>query len=71
MKKIINFIIDQQLESLDDYPTLVNPIAEEFSLEVSCAQSIIDTVVEWETDANTIDSLEALLIKRFPDVVTN
>ena len=71
MKKIIQFIIDQQLESLDDYPTLVNPIAEEFNLEVSCAQSIIDTVVEWETDANTIDSLEALLIKRFPDIVTN
>ena len=70
MKKIIQFIIDQQLESLEDYPTLVNPIAEEFNLEVSCAQSIIDTVVEWETDANTIDSLEALLIKRFPDIVT-
>ena len=71
MKKIIQFIIDQKLESLDDYPTLVNPIAEEFSLETSCAQSIIDTVVEWETDANTIDSLEALLLKRFPDIVTN
>jgi len=70
MKKIIEFIIDQRLESLDDYPTLVNPIAEEFGLEVSCAQSIIDTVVEWETDANTILSLEELLIKRFPDIVT-
>ena len=70
MKKIIQFIIDQKLVSLDDYPTLVNPIAEEFDLEVSCAQSIVDTVVEWETDSNTIDSLEALLIKRFPDVVT-
>ena len=71
MKKIIKFIIDQKLESLDDYPSLVIPISEEFSLEVSCAKSIIDTVVEWETDANTIDSLEELLIKRFPDVVTN
>lgn len=71
MKKIITFIIDQELESLDDYPTLVNPIAEEFELETSCAQSIIDTVLEWETDPNTILSLEELLGKRFPDIVTN
>jgi len=71
MKKIIQYIIDQQLQSLDDYPTLVNPIAEEFNLEVSCAQSLIDTVIEWETDPNTIDSLEELLSKRFPDIVTN
>ena len=71
MRKIIQFIIDQKLESLDDYEDLVIPISEHFSLEVSCAQSIVDAVVEWETDANTIDSLEALLIKRFPDVVTN
>ena len=70
MKKIIEFIIDQRLTSLDDYPSLVIPISEKFGLEVSCAQSIIDTVVEWETDANTILSLEELLIKRFPDIVT-
>ena len=71
MKKIIKFIINQKLESLDDYPSLVIPISEEFNLEVSCSQSIVDTVVEWETDANTIDSLEELLLKRFPDIVTN
>lgn len=71
MKKIIHFIIDQQHESIDTYPTLVEPIAEKFGLEVSCAQSIIDTVIEWETDSNTIISLEELLNKRFPDIVTN
>lgn len=71
MKKIIEFIINQKLESLDDYPSLVIPISEEFSLEVSCAQSIVDTVIEWETDASAIDSLEELLNKRFPDIVTN
>lgn len=71
MKKIIRFIIDQKLESLDDYDSLVIPISEEFDLEVSCAQSIVDTVVEWETDSNSIDCLEALLVKRFPDIVTN
>jgi len=70
MKKIIKFIIDQKHETIDEYPTLVLPIAEKFGIEVSCAQSIIDTVMEWETDANTIDSLEELLKKRFPDIVT-
>lgn len=69
INKIIHWIIDQQHESIDSYPELVNPIAEEFDLEVSCAQSVIDTVVEWETDPNTIDSLEELLNKRFPDIV--
>ncbi len=71
MKKIINWVIDQGHETIDTYPTLVEPLSIEFGIEISCAQSIIDTVMEWETDPNTIDSLEELLNKRFPDVVTN
>lgn len=70
MKKIIQFVIDQQHETIDNYPSLVTPIAEKFNLEISCAQSIIDAIMEWETDPNTIDSLEELLSKRFPDIVT-
>jgi len=69
MKKIIDWIIEQQLESVDFYQSLVIPLSEEFGIEVSCAQSIVDTVVEWELDPNTIDSLEVLLNKRFPDIV--
>ena len=68
MEKIINYIINQQL-TLDDYQELVIPLSEEFGIEASCAQSIVDSVIEWETDANTIDSLEDLLNKRFPDIV--
>ena len=71
MRKIIEFIIEQKLESLDDYDTLARPISEHFSIELTCAESIIEAVVEWETDSNTIDSLEELLMKRFPDIVTN
>ena len=71
MKKIINWVIDQEHETIDTYPTLVEPLSIEFGLDVSCAQSIIDTIVEWETDSNTIDSLENLLNKRFPDIVIN
>ena len=69
MKEIINWIIEQELQFLDDYPALVLPIAEEFEIEVSCAQSIVDTVVEWERDSSKIDSLEERLNKRFPDIV--
>lgn len=69
MKKIINYIIDQQLMSLEEYQELVVPISKEFGLKLSCAQSIVDSVVEWELDCTTIDSLEELLNKRFPDVV--
>lgn len=71
MKKIISWIIDQKHETIDTYPNLVLPMSTEFGIEVSCAQSIIDTVVEWETDSNTIDSLEELLGKRFPDIAIN
>ena len=69
MKKIIDFIIEQDLVSVDFYQSLVIPLSEEFGIETSCAQSIVDAVVEWETDSNTIDSLEDLLNKRFPDIV--
>lgn len=71
MKKIINWVIDQKHETIDTYPALVEPLSIEFEIEISCAQSIIDTIVEWETDANTIDSLEDLLNKRFPNIVIN
>jgi hypothetical protein len=70
MKKIISWIIDQGHETIDTYQSLVLPMSEELDIEISCAKSIIDTVVEWETDSNTIDSLDELLIKRFPNIKT-
>lgn len=69
MKKIIDWIIEQEHESVATYPELVLPLSEKFNIEVSCAQSIMDSVVEWENDANTIHSLEELLRFRFPDIV--
>ena len=69
MKKIINWIIEQEHESIDTYPSLVLPLSEEFNIDINCAQSIIDVVIEWEIDSNTIDSLEELLNKTFPDIV--
>jgi len=71
MKKIISWIIDQGHETIDTFPQLVLPLSKKFNLDISCAQSIMDSVIEWETDSNTIDSLDELLTKRFPDIVTN
>ena len=70
MKKIIKFIIAQELELLDDYPNLIQPIADTFNLDYGIAESIINTVIEWEC-SSTVDSLEEVLVRKFPLVVTN
>jgi len=69
MKKIIKFIIDKKLNSIDDYPTLAQPIADVFKLDVGVAEAIINVVYEWET-SNTVDSIEEILVKKFPSIVT-
>ena len=71
MKKIIEFIINQELELLDDYPSLIEPITNEFNIDYGIAEGIINTVIEWETNVNTIDSLELVLHRKFPSIVTN
>jgi len=71
MKKLIEFVIAQQLATIEEYDTLVSPLVEEFGIEASLAQSIIDTIVEWELDPNTIETLEDFLTEKFPDFVTN
>ena len=65
IKKIIDWIIAQEKESIDEYPALAAPMTEEFVLPLETAEAIMDTVIEWETDVNTIDSLEELLNKKF------
>lgn len=69
MKKIINWIIDRELESLEDYPALAEPMSEEFDLNVETCTDIINTVIYWETDSNSIDSLEDLLNRKFSDIL--
>lgn len=70
MKKIIEFIIDQELESLDDFETLIIPISEKFDIELETVEKIINVVIGWETNS-TINTLEEHLNKIFPDIVTN
>ena len=69
MKKIIKFIMDQELELLDDYPTLIEPIATEFDVDLGVAEGIINTVIEWER-LNEYESLETVLENKFPSYVT-
>lgn len=70
MKKIIKFIIAQEHETTDYYPSLAKPISEEFGIELSVAKEIIDEVVEWECSITNL-TLEETLINKFPDIVTN
>jgi hypothetical protein len=66
IERIIQFIIAQEQETIDDYPSLAKPIAEKFGLGLGVAEGIIMSVMEWETSATTIDSLEEHLNKKFP-----
>ena len=68
MKEIIQFIIDQQHETIDNYPSLAKPISEKFGLDLGVAEGIMMSVMEWETSTTTIDSLEEHLNKKFPSV---
>lgn len=70
MKQIIKFIIDQEYESLDDYPKLAEPVSEKFEIELETAKEIIDSVIEWETNDDIHNSLEEFLVFKFPDIVT-
>jgi len=70
MRKIIEFIIDQKLDSLDEFPSLIEPIVDKFGLDYGIAEGIINTVIEWETNLSTIDSLELVLHRKFPSIVT-
>ena len=70
MKEIIQFIIDQEHETIDDYPSLAKPMAEKFGLDLGVAEGLMMSVIEWETSTTTIDTLEEHLNKKFPTSVT-
>lgn len=71
MKKIINWIISQEVEELDDFDLLAEPLAKEFNIDLGIAKGIMNEVIGWETSGDTIESLETLLNRLFPSVVTN
>jgi len=66
IKKIIDWIINQEKQSIDDFPVLAAPMSEKFTIPLKTAEAIMNAVIEWETDPVTINSLEETLIKEFP-----
>lgn len=70
MKNIIKFIIDQKLE-LDKYSSIAPLLAVEFNLSLETAEDIMNIVIDWENNLSSTDTLEVLLNKKFPDIVTN
>lgn len=72
MKTIIDFIIKQDLE-LHEFPTLVKPLSENFNIRtrdenqqnINPAESLVNTVIEWEQDINSLDTLEKRLNDKF------
>mgnify|MGYP001766596579 CR=1 FL=1 len=73
MKKVIDFIVNKKLESIDDFPTLILPISENFKIEtrdgkhngLDAAELLIECVVYWELHPENPDSLESILNKKF------
>ena len=70
MKKILDFIVEQQVDSIEDLPKLVQPISTKFNLDIGIAEAIINTVIDWEC-SSTPESLERILNRKFPSIVTN
>lgn len=70
MRKIIDYIIEQEFETTDNYPSLVKPISEKFNIELDVAEKIVNEVIEWE-GSGCVECLELRLKRLFPDIVTN
>lgn len=70
MIKIINWVIDQKHDTIDNYPSLAEPLSKEFGIDLGVAKGIMNTIIEWEC-STAVDTLEEVLSKEFPSVVTN
>jgi len=68
MKRIIDFITKQEL-SLDVYPTLLEPLKENFDIrdknDNEATKELLDTVIWWENTTGCIHSLEKTLNDKF------
>lgn len=67
MKKIINWVIGQEHDTIDNYPSLAEPLSKEFGIDLGVAKGIMNTIIEWECGTG-IDTLEDVLNKEFPSV---
>lgn len=68
MKRVIDFIIKQELD-LKDYPTLLEPLKANFDIRDKksneATQELLDKVIWWENNTGCIHSLEKILNDNF------
>ena len=69
MKRVINFIIKQEVAEIDDLINLVQPLKENFDIRNYCGQEatkeLIEMVIFWEKHSEIYDSLEKILDENF------
>ena len=73
MKRVIDFIVEQKLSSIDDFPGIIKLINENFNIQtkdgkhqgMEAAEMVIDHVIDWETRTEISDSLEKILNENF------
>ena len=73
MKTVIKFIMDKQLASVDQLPTLIVPISENFDISshdgkligLEAVKAMMDEIVHWENHPEIYESLEKILSDKF------
>ncbi len=69
MKKVLDYIIDQRLESYEDLPKLIEPLREKFTIKNNngeeATEEMIKTIMDWEKNTWMTDSLEKILNVKF------
>ena len=69
MKRVIKFIMKQQMEDISSLPNLIPLLKEKFDIRDHCGQEateeLINTVIFWEKHTEIYDSLEKFLNDKF------
>ncbi len=69
MEELLLFVIKQELESLDEYSSLLQPLKENFNIKnhngEEAAEELLNTIVWWENHPEIYESLEEILNEKF------
>ena len=69
MKKLLKFVMDKQLESVNEFSQLLQPLKENFNIKnhngEEAAEELLSTIIWWENHPEVRESLEELLNKKF------
>jgi hypothetical protein len=69
MKKLLKFIIDQEIEDYNEIPRLLVPLSENFNIKdyngKEATMELLMAIVWWESHPEIYESLEEILNKKF------